>query len=138
MPVNPLDGLQPTPIVPDRAQSGGGRRAGEDAPTDRPADTTGAAGTNLRVLADALGVDPEELLAHLGAAATGDGAPSTTPSATDQEAAAPPSAADNTPSATSSPAANAAAALLNRGTAANAWTTDLTQHRGGLLVDITV
>ncbi len=140
MPVNPLDGFQPTPTAPERAQPEHGRPAGGDGPADRPAAGAGAAEMNLRALADGLGVDPEELLAHLAATATAtggaahpavppapDGATGTTPPAPDDAAGAPPS-----------PAANAAAALLNRGSAANAWTSDLTQHRGGLLVDITV
>ncbi len=141
MPVNPLDGLEPTPIALDRASTGGEPHATSAGPTNPLAgDGTGAAETNLRALADSLGVDPDELLAHLAAATAG--AP---PPSAGAAGAPPPSAAaagdpvtTEATSETSSPAASAAAALLNRDNAANAWTSDLTQHHGGLLVDISV
>ncbi len=135
MPVNPLDGLEPTPIALDRASTGDGRRATSEGQANPPAGGgSGAAETNLRALADSLGVDPAELLAHL-AAATADAPPSAAAAAGDRVTT---EATNETTTETSSPAATAAAALLSRGNAANAWTSDLTQHHGGLLVDISV
>ncbi len=112
MTVNRLDaalGPAATPIAESAATTA---KPASAAPAQAPDAAPGGATANLAALADTLGVDPQELLAHL----TGDDAGATAPS----------------------PAAAAATALRNPDHPAHAWTGDLTQRRGGLLVDITV
>lgn len=118
MPVNPLDAGTPSLAARETPSAGGQRRRlADSAPIIAPdTDSAGAAPSNLGTLADTLGVDPAGLLAHLTAATAGATAP---PAPTPDES-----------------AAAAAAALLNRDSPANAWTSDLTRHRGGLLVDV--
>ncbi len=128
MSVNRLDAGAPpfSAGTPDQTSAGSRRPAAAPQPPAVPdSPPAGAAAENLRALADTLGIDPADLLAHL--------------TATDAGPEAPAEGAGGAPDAAApSPAAAAAAALLNRDHPANAWTGDLTQHRGGLLVDITV
>jgi hypothetical protein len=113
--------------TPDQTNAGTRRAAPAPQPPALPdSASAGAATDNLRALAETLGIDPADLLAQLTAAGAGPEAPPADPEGPPDGGAAP------------SPAAAAAAALLNRDHPANAWTGDLTQHRGGLLVDISV
>lgn len=129
MSVNRLD-AGTTPIsagTPDAASAGSQGRPATPGSLDLPEGASaGTAADNLRAVADTLGIDPADLLAQLTAASAGDGGPSTGAAGT-ADTDAPPS-----------PAAAAAAALLKPDHPAHAWTGDLTQHRGGLLVDISV
>jgi len=110
MPIDRLDSTL-TPSAsgpPDLAPNGGRTAAPAQDSASRPDATD-----RLRALADAFGVGPDELLAHLQAMVAGQ--------------------AD-----VSSPASAAVTALRNPDDPAHAWASDLTRHRSGLLVDITV